>query len=74
MLPAIVIILFFIAACVAAIAVMVAHAVNEHSKHDLGGFVVAVWLLVVAAGLICGNQTLEVIKTGSRSFGLGSGF
>jgi hypothetical protein len=66
--------LFFIWAAIAAIAVMLAQAVNEHSKHELGGFIVGVWLLVGTGGLICGNQTLEVIKTGTRGLGFGSGF
>ena len=65
MLPAIVVILFFIGAVMAALSLFVAHAIDEHSKHDLKGYVASLWGLIGIGGAICGWQTLEVPARGT---------
>ena len=65
MLPAIVIILFFIGAVISALTLFVAYAVDEHSKHDLRGYVASLWVLIGIGGAICGWQTLEVLARGA---------
>ena len=64
MLPAIVIILFFIGAVMAALTMFVAYAINEHSKHDLKDYINALWVLVALGGLICAQQTVEITARG----------
>ena len=64
MLPAIVIILFFIGAVMAALTMFVAYAVDEHSKHDLSGYITSLWVLIGIGGAICGWQTLEIVNRG----------
>jgi len=64
MLPAIVVILFFTGALVAALTLFVAYAVEEHSKRDLKGYIFAVRLLVGIGGAICAWQTIEVVNRG----------
>ena len=64
MLPAIVILLFFIGAVMAALTMFVAYAINEHSKHDLSEYITALWVLVGLGGVICFWQTVEVFSRG----------
>ena len=64
MLPAIVVILFFIGAVMAALSLFVAHAIDEHSKHDLSEYITALWVLVGLGGAICLWQTVEVFSKG----------
>ena len=69
MLPAIVVILFFIGALIAAFGMFAAYAINEHSKHDLTTKIQYLWILVAIGGVICAWQTTEVLNSGAR-FGL----
>ena len=69
MLPAIVIILFFIGALIAAFLMLAAYAINEHSKHDLTNTIQYLWILVGIGGVICAWQTIEVLNSGTR-FGM----
>ena len=62
MLPAIVILLFFIGAVMAALTMFVAYAINEHSKHDLSEYITALWVLVGLGGVICFCQIVEVFS------------
>ena len=64
MLPAIVILLFFIGAVMAALTMFVAYAIDEHSKHDLSEYITALWVLVGLGGLICASQAVGVISSG----------
>ena len=64
MLPAIVILLFFIGAVMAALTIFVAYAIDEHSKHDLSEYITALWVLVGLGGAICLWQTVEVFSGG----------
>lgn len=64
MLPAIVLILFFTGALIAAQTVIAALALNEHSKQDFSGIVLGVLALVAVGGVISGWQTLEVLNRG----------
>ena len=64
MLPAIVILLFFIGAVMAALTMFVAYAIDEHSKHDLSEYITALWVLVGLGGAVCLWQTVEVFSRG----------
>ena len=65
MLPAIVILLFFIGAVMAALTMFVAYAINEHSKHELKEYINSLWVLVALGGVICFWQTVEVAAKGA---------
>ena len=65
MLPAIVLILFFIGATMAALTMFVAYAIDEHSKHDLSGYIALLWMLIGLGGVVCAWQAWEVFNAGS---------
>jgi len=69
MLPAIVVILFFIGALIAAFGMFAAYAIKEQSKHDLNYAYQCLWILVAIGGVISGWQTIEVLNSGAR-FGM----
>ena len=68
MLPAIVIILFFIGALIALFGMQIVYAIDEHSKRDWSSVIAGLWVFVAIGGVICGWQTLEVLNRGA-SFG-----
>jgi len=69
MLPAIVIILFFIAILIATFGMFAAYASEEHSKRDLSKWISFLWFVVVIAGVFCCTQVVDVVNASSNFTG-----
>ena len=65
MAPAIVI-LFFIGALMAAFGMLIAYAIDEHSKRDLKYWIKSLWVLVGVGGAICGWQVFLALDQSAK--------
>ena len=61
-----IIILFFIGALIAAFGMLIAYAIDEHSKHDLKYWIKSLWVLVGVGGAICGWQVFLALDQSAK--------